>query len=175
MRYSAEKMALFPVDESFIVAVRVIVVLSGAGLGAATTFATTGATLSGGVEVVVVVVGIEVVVVDEDVVMIVVVVELLVVVGMVVVTGVHSCSHSFPVHPPQPGFGSHTSPFPLPFASNCCGLQIVGQLSTQSGMPSPSLSGQILVLVEETEVVVAGTVVVVAGTVVVVGSNTATG
>ena len=103
-------MALFPVDESFIVAVRVIVVLSGAGLGAATTFATTGATLSGGVEVVVVVVGIEVVVVDEDVVMIVVVVELLVVVGMVVVTGVHSCSHSTPEHPPQPGVRSHTSP-----------------------------------------------------------------
>ena len=63
-----------------------------------------------------------------------VVVELLVVVGIEVVVdvigvGVHSCSHSTPEHPPHPGVGSHTSPVPLPFASFCCVLQIVGQLS----------------------------------------------
>jgi hypothetical protein len=96
MRYSAERMALFPVAESFTVAVRVIAVLSSTGLGVATTLDDIGTTLSGGVEVVVVVVGTEVVVVDEDVVMIVVVVVLLVVVGIAVVVGgvgIHGCSH----------------------------------------------------------------------------------
>ena len=91
--YSANTIGLFPAAESFTVAVRLIAVLSGTGLGAATTLATTGATPSGGTDVAdVVVTGTEVVG-EEVVVVLIVVVVVLVVGGMVVVIGAHACSH----------------------------------------------------------------------------------
>jgi hypothetical protein len=104
-------------------------------VGSCTDVVVVGCTLVVGIDVLVVgievlVVGIDVLVVVGitevvvvDVVISIVVVELLVVVGIEVVVdvigvGVHACSHSIPEHPPHPGSGSHTSPFPSLSASN---------------------------------------------------------